>query len=955
MRLSLDLRILQVAALAAMVAAAGLGTAAAGAAATFVDISSVANTNLEDDGIAGNGKGGWSDEGINDMFIYPPIPLGESAVGGYAFRILDPVKNGGKAVIMLEGRRLADKPEQVIVPVASVKGKFVYFLQNSVHSVSRQPANYRAATYTVRYADGTQAEIPVRDGIELRRWWVGRWYDNSGAVSWPIFIGRNLYSMKWNQFIAVYAMEWANPHADKPITSITLQSAGLCSPAIFAITIADDQFSKGPRARENYKRPPDVPEGYFDGKLAIEQERVFKEMVQRGMVEGIRNVEVIAPDLMAVTLDAVVARGIGMGKEKAEALEKSEAFDVTSAGDEGYKAGAIPAKVGRISYEHWNGDIGPFRQNTVYWHAYYLRLPAPLESGQSYTVTVKGVEKPFKGSVTLAYDEKTAVTPAIKVNQVAYSSLESKRYAYLGWWAGDLGKVDYAGLKRFQVIDEKTGRAAHSGDIALRKAGDKLSGEDVYQMDISALEPGAYHILVPGLGRSEGFAVGGTGIKDLYFHTMRAFYHQRCGQELARPFTDFVKPACHTEAYESGYLVGNPGYLPRPGEKVQQFKGGYHDAADFDVFAYHLRATAQALAAYECAPAKFKDGDLNIPESGNGIPDVLDEADWALFWYRDAQQADGGVPLGRGNDEDAIRDWESEHAGARPPFGVFPPEEDSSAEFAAVAAMYARLVRPHDDARAGKYIDAARKAYQYVKAHPAAPAFQAWAASELYDATGEEAFNVEFKVLYAQGALAKVDWKLSQFVPTFTWPYITCKQPGADKKIQDEMTAEAIRQANDLLKETEAPAYRVGMGQKDGGLGWGNGNGGGRWADALLRAYMLTEDRKYLDAACLNADFQLGANPLGKTFITGMGARPPLHPQISAFLYTGPGKTGTTVKGITVYGLGGGQPSWYPEFPVWRCWRDLGNGGAEISSEFTITETIGASAMLYAMLYALEP
>ena len=34
--------------------------------------------------------------------------------------------------------------------------------------------------------------------------------------------------------------------------------------------------------------------------------------------------------------------------------------------------------------------------------------------------------------------------------------------------------------------------------------------------------------------------------------------------------------------------------------------------------------------------------------------------------------------------------------------------------------------------------------------------------------------------------------------------------------------------------------------------------------------------------------------------------------------------------------------------------RDLGNGGAEISSEFTITETIGTSAMLYASLYALE-
>jgi hypothetical protein len=138
----------------------------------------------------------------------------------------------------------------------------------------------------VRYADGTWAEIPIRDGIELRRWWVGRWYDNSGAASWPIFIGQNPYSMKWNQFVAVYAMEWANPHPDKSITSITLKSAALCSPAVFAITIADAQFSNGPNSKENYKRPPEVPAGYFDKKLALEQEMVFKEMVKQDMTKG---------------------------------------------------------------------------------------------------------------------------------------------------------------------------------------------------------------------------------------------------------------------------------------------------------------------------------------------------------------------------------------------------------------------------------------------------------------------------------------------------------------------------------------------------------------------------------------------------------------------------------------------------------------------------------------------
>ena len=119
---------------------------------------------------------------------------------------------------------------------------------------------------------------------------------------------------------------------------------------------------------------------------------------------------------------------------------------------------------------------------------------------------------------------------------------------------------------------------------------------------------------------------------------------------------------------------------------------------------------------------------------------------------------------------------------------------------------------------------------------------------------------------------------------------------------------------------------------------------------------VVDRGQKYLDAASLNADFQLGCNPLSKTFVSGMGARPPLHPQLSWFLYEKPNKVGGTVAGITIYGLTDGDPQgWYPAGrPRLRRWRDLGNGGAEVSSEFTITETIGASAMLYSALYGAE-
>jgi endoglucanase len=922
----------------------------------FVDLSPVANTSLQNDGTQG-----WANEGVNDMFTYPPFPTGEVTRNGYRFRIATPQNPTSKTVLMLKGQRLSDKPQEASAAVPNVKGRFVYFLQNSVGSVNGQPRNYRVATYTVRYADGSTAEIPVHDGVEIHRWWTGQWSENSGAKSWPFFMGRNAVGMKWNQLIGVWAMQWPNPSPDKPIASITFRSEGFVSPVIFAVTITDDDYFQSPHVKDDYQRPPDVPADYFQGKLAQEQGQLYQEMRKEQMVRGLRRVELIRSDLLAVTLDAAVAGGAGLTNDKAAALAAPSNFLVTGAGDANYAAGQSPTKVARLSSEYWNGDVGRFAQNVFYWHTYYLYLPKPLASGQSYDVQVKGLADDLTSRQPFNYDERRTITPVIKVNQVAYSSLAKRRYAYVGWWAGDAGPVDYSGLSRFQVVKEGDGEVALEGTLASR-AKDELSGEDVWQIDLSPLPPGQYHIVVRGLGRSDSFAVGGRGIHDLYYDTSRAFYHQRCGHPLGEPHTTFTKAPCHTEVYESGHLVGG-NYAPKPGEATRSFRGGYHDAADFDVFTYHLRATAQMLAAYAFAPERFKDRDLNIPESGNGIPDVLDEADWALFSYRDTQQPDGGVPLGRGNDEDAIRDWEREHNGTRPPFGLFPPTFSSSTEYAAVAAQFARLIRPYDAAKADQYLESARRAFACAQKQPdtgrpemGGNLFLAWAAAELYSTTGDESFNDVVKRGWQAGWMKDVHWKLFPVAPTCLWPYIVSTQPGADRKIQQEMREVLLRRAHEIVKDTDAAPYRVGRGPHGEGNGWGNLNGGGHWADPCLRAYFLTRDAKYLDAACLNADFQLGANPLSKTFISGVGARPPLHPQISAFLYTGPNKTGSTVRGITIYGLTSDPPKWYPAIiPPWRRWRDLGNGSAEVSSEFTITETIGFSALLYGTLHALEP
>ena len=927
----------------------------------FVDLSKAANISREDDGIAGNGKGGWTDEGINDMYLFPPLPVGEMVQNGQSFSMLNPGDDGLKpAAIMLRvGAHQTDKPKAVSVEIPSVRGNYVIFVHHTIGGSTAREGDV-VARYTIRYADGQSVDIPMLKGKNLRDWWCRQWWDNSGRDSWPVYMGRNVYTQKWHSLIGLWATQWKNTRPDVPITGITFSSEDRGGPVIWAVTIDDDDtFADDAKMKSTaWSNPPGAPDNYFEKKYAIERGAIYAAAVADGHIEGVRSVEIIRNDLVAVTVDPALTRTAAGSNPAAEAAaQKPQTFTITSSDDPAFSGGVNPVKVGRDSYEYWNGDLGRYKQNWLYWHTFYLQLKTPLKSGAHYKVKVAGIDPAMRSTMGVAYDDATTPTRVIKVNQVAYTTRATRRYAYLGWWAADLGPVDYSNVSRFEVVDEATGKVALEGALQDREDKTGNAGEKIREMDLSALKAGQYHLRIPGLGRSASFGVGGKGIHDLYFNTQRAFYHQRCGFALEEPYTKFVKPACHLEVYESGKMVEDKEYQPLSGEKTRKFVGGYHDAADFDCFTYHLRATAQNLDAYDMTPRFFKDGDLNIPESGNGIPDILDEAEWALRFWCEMQSADGAVPEGRCNDQDSRRQnhliWG--------PFGIFTAKPTSNFEYAATAASFARLYGQYNAKLAQTYLASAVKAFDWALTQPEDPkddsrnAFKLWAAGALFRATGEARFNTLFIENQGKDGF-RTHWSIAGWGPLLRWPYIRCEQPGTDKALVEKLKKDVIKSADwQVEKQIDAEAYRWG-GNSTRGLGWGNGNGGGYYADVQLRAWWLTGEQKYLDTASLNADFQLGCNPLSKTFITGMGARPPIHPQISYFLYEKPNKCGATVAGITVYGLTDGDPrGWYPtERPRLRRWRDLGNGGAEISSEFTITETIGATAMLYSALYSAE-
>ena len=188
-------------------------------AATFhVDLSPVANISREDDGIAGNGKGGWTDEGINDLYLHPALPVGETTRNGFAFSLLDPGPDGLKpAALMLRvGAHQTNRPKTARVDVPNVLGAYVAFVHHSIGGSQAKEGDV-TAVYTIHYADGQSVEAPMKKGVHLRDWWCRQWWDNSGRDAWPVHMGRNVYTMKWRSLIGLWATQWKNPRPDVPI------------------------------------------------------------------------------------------------------------------------------------------------------------------------------------------------------------------------------------------------------------------------------------------------------------------------------------------------------------------------------------------------------------------------------------------------------------------------------------------------------------------------------------------------------------------------------------------------------------------------------------------------------------------------------------------------------------------------------------------------------------------
>lgn len=186
-----------------------------------IDLTCAVNMGFRDDE-AGDGKGGWTDQGTMD---FREFPSGKFTYAGVPFTIIDPYANGGRSCLVLGGAAVKFLPrESIDIPIGR-KAKNLYFL----HSAAWGGGTGEFFDYVITYADGATVKFPVRGKQEIADW-VGNLPISNGAIAWE--------GVKSNGIpIGAYATCWSNPEPDKELRSLkAVNSRGETVPIIIAVT-----------------------------------------------------------------------------------------------------------------------------------------------------------------------------------------------------------------------------------------------------------------------------------------------------------------------------------------------------------------------------------------------------------------------------------------------------------------------------------------------------------------------------------------------------------------------------------------------------------------------------------------------------------------------------------------------------------------------------------------------
>lgn len=491
---------------------------------------------------------------------------------------------------------------------------------------------------------------------------------------------------------------------------------------------------------------------------------------------------------------------------------------------------------------------------------------------------------------------------AIRVNQVAYFSdgpkhatLVRKDPSRVRWeLQSAAGETVLKGTSKAPGYDASSGLAVHDIDFSgVRTTGD------------------GYRLVVDN-DTSPSFSISSNAYADLRNDAFGYFYKARSGIEIADELAGkgYGRPAGHLGKAPNRGDTSVGCVDTRTARKVYgeawscgyrlNVAGGWYDAGDFGKYVVNGGiATAQLLGVYERAlhhsrgksPA-LGDDFARIPEAGNGIPDILDEARWELDFLVSMMVPEGEPYAGMAHHKMHGNRWA---VGPMLPHRdreqrvLHRPSTAATLNLAAAAAQGARLFAPFDTAYSERLLAAAVRAYGAAEANPAlyAPHTDGsfgggdyqdddvsdefyWAASELYLSTEDQVWLDRAKAsphwdgpVFDSGGF---DWRSVAALGRLQLASVPSKLPMRDLKTVQFSVRDA---AEGYLQDQRKEAFGFMYHPKH--FGWGSNHSLLQNMIVVATAYDITGDKRYMQAVRESMDYLLGRNALGISYVTGYG------------------------------------------------------------------------------------
>jgi endoglucanase len=406
-------------------------------------------------------------------------------------------------------------------------------------------------------------------------------------------------------------------------------------------------------------------------------------------------------------------------------------------------------------------------------------------------------------------------------------------------------------------------------------------------------------------------------------------------------------------------------------EVVPEAWGGHFDAGDWDRRIPHLAYLRAALDLVELYPETWSTLELGIPESGNNIPDVIDEGLWDLDLYRRLQMPDGGIRGGIESEEHP-NPGETSWTQTQEVF-VFAPDARSSYIYAGVAAETARVLEAYDAQRAAEYEQSALAAMRWAEANPvtgeAAESTQesrAMAGAALFRLTGDTQWQQVFLDAspFDNGPLELLGCEALKLCDA-AWIYARTDQPGIRADVKQNALQSLRNNGENLADAQDTTKFGWSMEHPAIPLVWGLGPSVPKTV-GLLRGYTVTDDQRLCSAAIRSASFSLGANPLDTVFLTGIGQQNVRYPLIVDSFSGGlPAWPGTPVYGLHALNEVGDE-SWVAEYqlrpgganpdpetvPFLQSYWDVSS--VPMMNEFTVHQSHAAALYTFGSLAGLD-